>query len=64
MTSKLIAHLTLAHTGLELEIKEERKLRFPNPFKLAHLKKLKLRVKDKLASLVRQHRAQRLNVAT
>jgi hypothetical protein len=63
MTSKLIAHLTLAHTGLELEIEEERKLRFPNAFKLAQLKKLKLRVKDKLTSLVRQHHLQRLNPA-
>jgi uncharacterized protein YdcH (DUF465 family) len=56
MKHKLIAHLTLAHTGLDMEIAEESKRRFPNPVHLARLKKLKLKIKDKLQRLLQDRR--------
>jgi hypothetical protein len=48
--------LTVLHRRLEDEIRRELKRRFPRPFRLLRLKKLKLAVKDRLYRLSRQPR--------
>ena len=48
----LIFRLTLVHRRLEDEIGRELKRPFPDRFRLLRLKKLKLKVKDRLHRLV------------
>jgi len=52
----LIFKLTVVHRRLEDEICQELQRRFPDHFRLLRLKKLKLRVKDRLHRLMRPNR--------
>ena len=48
--------LTLMHQRLDELLRREQRLKFPNPFRLMRLKKLKLAVKDRLFRLARRGR--------
>ncbi|HEX8534735.1 MAG TPA: DUF465 domain-containing protein [Allosphingosinicella sp.] len=48
----LIYRLTIVHRRLEDEIRSELRRRFPDHFRLLRLKKLKLKVKDRLHRLM------------
>lgn len=52
--SDRLFRLTQLHQKLDERLRHEQKRRWADPFELARLKKLKLRIKDRLNRLVRR----------